>query len=694
MKQLLCLLLILVLLVPLLSGCGAEQKPVLTTEGTTAESATEATEAPTTEPPLNPEERLYNSLTERQRQAVDVGIVELSQLEDLSRVVTVGEASAMLQKAYVHRTGVESKVLNELMNTPEYAKQTADRGWIFGIPGQVDMELIRGSRYENYQQWLKLLNNRTTEPLWAVFDERLGMLDVGFNEDGETYYITSFGGGKGDLDHDEFGEMMVSGSIYGPDNPTGYADVHGYAYKVFDSTTGKRFFMLEDGYIHPTKPLTVEDAAEYALKFWNYPNPMAYPRYVEPEDVGTYNGQIITPELLAKETDLPEADCSRLPSDWHGVVMDDMVWLETNGHLDHRIYEYEIQAVKEAGFNYIGLELDFNWLQDSFLFHPMYDSQKAAFKTIRNAEDEGKLDMDRLEQLDQVLAWCMKYDIHLNLRCVGVGGFGQPGNLDTQNRELYNVKKFKDTLAAQWQAIARRYAEIPNTYLSFTLFTTPELKFGKAQVKNELLIPSLEAIWEVSPERCVIADIFNSYPDAEAFAQMGAALSYRLTEPDRIFNFYTADYYTYNRQTFSKELTAFGKNAISGFTWPYQDGLDATALLNLSHDGGDSFVDIMNIAKENGVGFMLSEFGVHNIGESNHVRTRYEENAYHAMIRDITSSVNAAGYGWCFAHWYSDYGVAFCLPVMQNADYKQVEDYPYYIDQGMQKLFREINGAQ
>ena len=694
MKKMLSLLLALVLLASQLCGCSGERERVSVAEETVTESAAEVTEAPITEPTLSPEEIRYNSLSERQRQAVDVGLVELSQLEDLSRIVTVGEASRMLQKAYVHRTGVESKVLNELMDTPEYADLTADRGWIFGIPGQADMELIRGSRYENYQQWLKYLNNRTTEPLWAVFDERLGMLDVGFNDDGETYYITSFGGAKGNLDHDEFGEMMVSGSVYGPDNPTGYADVHGYAYKVFDSTTGKRFFTLEDGYINPTKPLTVADAVEYALKFWNYPNPMAYPLYVSPEDVGVYNEKIITKDLLTKETDLPEADCSYLPSDWHGVVMDDMVWLETNGHLDHRIYEYEIQAVKEAGFNYIGLELDFNWLQDSFLFHPVYDSQKAAFKTIRNAEDEGKLDLDRLEQLDQVLAWCMKYDIHLNLRCVGVGGFGQPGNLDTQNRELYNAGKFKDSLAAQWQAIARRYADIPNAYLSFTLFTTPELKFGKAQVKNELLIPSLEAIREVSPERCVIADIFNSYPDAQAFAQMGVALSYRMTEPDHIFNFYTADYYTYNRQTFSKELTASGKNAISGFTWPYKDGMDAAALLNLPHDGGSSFTDVMNIAKENGVGFMLSEFGVHNIGESNHPRTRYEESAYHAMIRDITASVQEAGCGWCFAHWYSDYGIAFCLPVMKSAGYEQVEEYPYYIDQGMQGLFREINGMQ
>lgn len=39
-----------------------------------------------------------------------------------------------------------------------------------------------------------------------------------------------------------------------------------------------------------------------------------------------------------------------------------------NGHWDNYIYEYEIRAVKNAGFNYIGLELDFAWLQDYQLF--------------------------------------------------------------------------------------------------------------------------------------------------------------------------------------------------------------------------------------------------------------------------------------------------------------------------------------
>ena len=77
--------------------------------------------------------------------------------------------------------------------------------------------------------------------------------------------------------------------------------------------------------------------AEHALCYYNFPNPMACPEYVAPEEVGTYNTDIITAELLAKNTDLPEASCQHLPQ-WQGVVMDDMelltgvVRLEVNGY--------------------------------------------------------------------------------------------------------------------------------------------------------------------------------------------------------------------------------------------------------------------------------------------------------------------------------------------------------------------------
>ena len=97
------------------------------------------------------------------------------------------------------------------------------------------------------------------------------------------------------------------------------------------------------------------------------------------------------------------------------------------------------------------------------------------------------------------------------------------------------------------------------------------------------------------------------------------------------------------------------------------------------------------------MGFTLSEFGVSYpplAAVAIYPRARYADEPYHAMIRDITSTMEELGYGWCFAHWYGPYGVAFCIPAIQTSTYEQVEDYPYYIDQGMMGLFQKINGIQ
>ena len=170
MKKATSLLLVLTMVFSLLSGCGKpaaqESTPQVPATAPIAETAATAehTTEPTTEPTLSPEELLYNSLTDRQRQAVDVGIVELSQMEDLERIATIGEASTMLQKAYVHRTGVESKMLKELMTREEYASRNADRGWLMGMPGLADLELTHGEKYENVKNMKTRPYHKGTAP--------------------------------------------------------------------------------------------------------------------------------------------------------------------------------------------------------------------------------------------------------------------------------------------------------------------------------------------------------------------------------------------------------------------------------------------------------------------------------------------------------------------------------------------------
>ena len=291
--------------------------------------------------------------------------------------------------------------------------------------------------------------------------------------------------------------------------------------------------------------------------------------------------------------------------------------------------------------------------------------------------------MERLEKLDQVLAWCMEYDIHLNLRATGVGGFY---NSAAQDVEIWFSLTGLDTqLAQMWQAIARRYADIPNTYLSFTLFGRPDIL-----TKNNLLLPSVDAIREVSPDRCVIAEIYGwGYLTAEPFAEKGVALSFMLQEPSAVLDH--DDHYAYDSNAGIIKM----KNpaVIDSFTWPYQD-YDAVSMLSVRRaNKAASCVEVMAVAEQYGVGFMLGEFGVSLYFQENTLlpRTRYADDAYQAMILDITSTVEGMGYGWCFGNWYGYFGIAAPMPIIKNTTYAQIEDYPYYIDQTMLGWFRDIN---
>ena len=665
MKRITALFLTLVMLLSL-TACGASD-PAPTEAPAAAVPArsapTEApTEAPTTEPTLSPEEVLYNSLPDRMKQAVDVGIVELSQMEDLGRIVTLGEAAEMLQKAFIHRTGVESMTLNDLMASPDYSSRNATRGWIAAIPGLADMELTHSDDYENYDQWLGYMHE-TGKDGYEVVDD----LDWTFTYRMMMSFNYTWPSDAADSD------LLWEGLKDDPMCCT-MKTVIGYGFTIYDDTNGKKFFSMDDnGNFNATGEVTIADAAEYALIYWNYPNPMAIPEFVAPDDVTGYNTDIITVDLLEKETDLPAASCEYLPAKWHGVVMEDAAWLEESWGTDSNLYEYEIQAIKDAGFNYIGYSLDFNWLQDYWL----YKSDEHAYNTIVNKDDEGKFSVERLEQLDRVLALCMKYDIHLNLRAMGVGE-----NYNNANQNRASVAG----IAKLWKAIARRYANIPNEYLSFTLFTHAEMTS-----KNSDLLPAVDAIREVSPDRCIIADIFAHTQSAKDFAQKGVALSYRLamTDADVIDH---KKLYQWNRANMSNEFK--GSNFVESFIWPY-NGCDAETLFAKKRYSGESLDKVMTIAEENGVGFMLSDFGV-NLCRANSMPNpgvRYYDEAYKAMIVDITSTIEERGYGWCFAHWFGYFGIANSKPAYTNATYTQIGEYPCYLDDAMVGWFKEINGV-
>lgn len=683
------MLLALVMLLSL-TGCGG-RAPAPTEAPAAAVPATEAaptepTAEPTTEPTLSSEEILYNSLSGRMKQAVDVGIVELSQLENPDREVTIAEAARMLQNAYTIRHGVESKLMADIMAL-DVASEPAYLGWIGRLPIAMHMEALEPDNYEDYDQWLNYvitlsqgydLPTIVTIPLrvegysyWDGDDtfvrNAYGWFDIGWQSGMDTYFFRNMPEGNALLD-----------------SCLGQGNLLAYTSSLCDLTTGHKLLdvSLHDE-VEVEQIMTVSTMAEMALRtyysFWQDLEMTAY------GDCVAADSAILTAELLARETTLPDASCTSLPEQWHGVTLDEAGRIENRGqgetqHCAPEIYEYEIQAIRDAGFNYIGLQIDFCWLQGR-----EYDTTQSY--------TDGELSVLRLRKLDQILAWCMERDIHLDIRCTGVGGvIPQKQSWWTATDE--NAEKFAEI----WSVLAQRYAEVPNEYLSFTVMDSVLACYGKDGVlavavdrlgpKQKDLVnfvkPSVDAIREATPDRCIILDLSGNNVGTDV-VELGVALSADLT-------FITSDFFVIG------EKNVLNPDWYQAVQWPYKGTMDAESLLHVDQywEKDSTVIRVMELAQENGLGFMFSGWGklMNQYRGSYFCASRYPDETYRAFITDMTDTMEGYGYGWCYEEWYGHNGITFSAPITKNVTYQQIGDYPMYYDTVMLGFFKEANGVQ
>lgn len=686
MKQMVSLMLVLTMVLSLFAGCGSTQTEEKMEESmvaaTTAEISEPTTE-PTTEPALSPEEVLYNSLPDRMKQAVDVGIVELSQLEDLNRECTIEEAAQMLQNAFTLRNGTKSKLLTDVMAL-DCAGEPAYLGWIGRLPIAMYLEVGEPENYQDYDQWINYVNKLTKESAgledllysngsdgYSCWDGDNLMVKNGFGwyEIGWTTGMTNY-----------FYRNMPEGNAL-LDNCVGQGNLLACSTWLFDRTTGHKVVEVSIYDEIPVEQImTAGDMAEMALRMYHafYQEQELAPY----EDCTVADPAILTEELLSRETDLPDASCSNLPDQWHGVTMDEvsLLYIWNTEHYTAEIYEYEIQAIQDAGFNYIGLQIDFSWLQ-------------GWNQLSRKDPLDGQLVLTRLKKLDQILAWCMERDIHLDIRCTGAGGMIP----NKQNRWTASDDTAEE-FAKIWSVLAQRYADVPNTYLSFTVvdnlltykdFTTVADNLGGLEAQKALVAfikPSVEAIREATPDRCIIVDLsgFNVGTD---ILELEVALSADLTAIESEFFVLKPE---------NKKI--LDPNHYLGVQWPYKEGQDAESMLYEDQywKDGSTIMRVMELAQENNLGFMFGGWGGmrHQYKGAYFCTTRYPDATYEAFITDMTETMERYGFGWCYEEWYGHNGITFSVPIMKNVTYEQIGDYPMYYDTAMLGWFQEVNGVK
>ena len=594
------------------------------------------------------------ALSEEVKAAQARGIVPDAMLKQLKEPCTQKQATQLIatvfQRNHASNTG---RYLPDMLENSKEDK-TATRYWFAQAIYYASMETVYEQPYTDYSGWMDYCDENDPGSAWPDA-QVIGPL---LNEDG----------------YGEGGVWDICSDLQEIENPAdtsnlvwredyGSSVAANYAMLLCDRTNGDKVLQLDENHnFCPQDTLTVEQAIGVALRYDRSFEPAA--KMVAYADTAAYDDTIITQELLTRASGLPDASCSQLPSGWRGVLMFDMGRVSHQalaGNSDKQLYESEIAAIRQSSFNFIGLAIDFSVLQG-----PVPES--------------GKINETRLQQLDQIIAWCMKYDIHVDLRCSGVGGCDITTSFADWNEHNHNAVNGSDDtaeFAELWGVLARRYQGISDRDLSFNLFIEPEVNTEEQYAA--FFAPAVEAIRAESPQRCIIADIHSGGLTGENMAKLGVALSYHLYEPRAFSDMGEA---TANMNAAEKAKW------VQSITWPYKDtqgtvydastSMDASGFLNISAN------DLVKLAQTYQVGVMIGEWGVFGQGLES---TRYPDAVFKAFVNDMTDCFEKAGLGWCYGCGYGTTGILVDAPVVKDAQYEKLSGAPGYLDLTSSKWF-------
>lgn len=257
--------------------------------------------------------------------------------------------------------------------------------------------------------------------------------------------------------------------------------------------------------MHLQDQLTRKEAIQSVLRLAQTDAAILEPdgNYVSVEKVGTYDKNIITDALLNKSSKLPEVTQSKLPSEWKGTGY--------SAHKDGRhaykdFSETDVRFLADNGFNMMRLFLGFSTLR-----YPDY------------TKDPELVNTRELEDLDQLVAWCMKYDIHLQISMINL----PTRIIDTDWKgENFPTQKEWDLMDQYWTMLANRYSNIPSKYLSFDLCNEIEPDINQADIAKDAFRKTVEAIRQVDDKRVLLYS-FQGNPNlqwADDMASLGLAI--------------------------------------------------------------------------------------------------------------------------------------------------------------------------
>ncbi len=417
-KRTLAALLTLCLLLTILAGCNTSDTP--------PSEPVQPTESAAPSPAPVEETTLDDELQRAQK----AGFIMDGWLEDMDATVTFQEYSAITTRLV--ELWDENR-LDEWMKTIDLASKTTDQmnredGFLMLSYAWV----LMGYSHDDIFFFI----DETANPelcYWNIADEQVAMQQLSWDY---PYFP------------DAIEEETVVYDIYNSNYMWGA--VMSFP-MVFSPFNGKPMFEWDENLsLRLDEPLTRDEAVRAAVRMADHCQVELDPEwrdYISIADAGTYDKSIITDELLSAKTDLPEVTQEKLPSTWKGTGLSTIKNNTDRFCLRHR--ESDIRFLAENGFNFARLFFDFGSLR-----YPDYP------------EDPEQVNQSELKDLDQLLAWCVEYGVHLQIAMSvyqDANGNGKWDGFMPLSESEWDVTR------TYWGMLAKRYAEIPSKYLSFDL---------------------------------------------------------------------------------------------------------------------------------------------------------------------------------------------------------------------------------
>ena len=273
--------------------------------------------------------------------------------------------------------------------------------------------------------WLPL-NDKIGEKVWSEVDK---VADAYRYIPNDYPYV---GGGFAGNDFSEWDDISVA---------------YRYSFGKLSAVSGQSIFDYDaaENSMLPNLPLTYNDAMLAALRLYESKSSQSGVIALSDPQAVLYDPTIITNELLERANARPAVSDDNLP------LLKGLVFGGDYELIGFPVSEVEMKQAANWGFNSVRVMVTYRTFFD---------------------EEANTVDLNKLKQLDRLVAAAMRYNLHLNLVTFTVPGrwmhydsmtFDSVGDFDL----FTNAKKQKQ-VANMWTMFAARYQDVPSAALSFS----------------------------------------------------------------------------------------------------------------------------------------------------------------------------------------------------------------------------------